>query len=224
MSVCMLYNLKHQTTPRQLSPQQGDFSLPKARPRWFTNCISNCRSHLLLRNSPADNPGGHCQFGVGCFLSEMQTSSSSYASLAETQPSGTQELIFQNESRAVTGTSPTDYHLCSFFPLYFYFPTCFHGFSSVPASIQPCSRQQHTFPFTSTHHHHHRVCVLDPVSFLFQKARETIGTTTTKRVVLSILSRGEIMLLIRDLPLSGPAAGASFPPTDRAQTSSCWVG
>lgn len=69
-SVFMLYDLKHQTTPPQLSPQLCNSILSKARRCCFTSCTSNCRSHLLLHNSPVDNNlGGHCQFGaLFCFF------------------------------------------------------------------------------------------------------------------------------------------------------------
>lgn len=160
-SVFMLYDLKHQTTPLQLSPQLCNSILSKARRCCFTSRTSNCRSHLLLHNSPVDNNlGGHCQFG-GCsvFLRDAREQlRSGSASLPETQPSGTQEFfchrsfICQNERRAGARTGPAGYHLCSSFLQCFYFSTCF--FMASPPCLPPFSlAHDSSTPFTRVHHH-----------------------------------------------------------------------
>lgn len=65
----MLHDLKHQRTPLQVPPQLCNFFLSKARPCWFASCITNCRSHLLLHNSPVDNNlCDHFQFSVALFF------------------------------------------------------------------------------------------------------------------------------------------------------------
>lgn len=100
------------------------------------------------------------------------------------------------------------------------FPDAFHSFSSVPASVQSCSQQQPNF-----HQHSPPPLRACPGPSLIplpkKKPGENIETSTTKCVVLPILSRGEAMLFLRDLPLWGPTVGPSFPPTDRVRPSSC---
>lgn len=77
-------------------------------------------------------------------------------------------------------------------------------------------------PLTCTHHHH---SASSGVSFipLPNVTRENTETATTEQAALPTLSRGEAMPLLRGLPLSGPTVGASFPPADHVQPSSCWV-
>lgn len=106
-------------------------------------------------------------------------------------------------------------------PLFCSASTFPHAFSWLP--LRAClhsvllTTAAHLSPECTT------MCVLDPVLFLFQNTKENIETATTEHVVLPILSRKEAILLLWDVPLSGPAVGASFPPTDGVQPSSCWV-